>query len=577
MLFQDCQGNTAYDLCCLHGFYECARLLKSLQWAIDKDMGTEQEICSTMAEKNRQQLYRALQEQHQWEVAEEAYKTWLDHRKVLPVTPPSGCKLRSILRVQSSLKSCVTCSQTKSRSVVSTATGRNPHVAKIKISTKQKARNIASVGKPEKMYPFSNYPPRQYRYHTVHPGSSSTINPVQQRRSGSATAGDQVFEGSGKKIKLRTQSAVNQPTQGASTSEIPAHACDIHDSNGVHLNGIEIHAQSPHEREEVNDVDWESHDVSGGNQNNNNRMDGFTTGTELDAPLDAQDDTENTIEGLTFHEVGSENNLKSLSSPGSISPFELFHLLRTSSENSASPCTIVKKHKRSLLLFGAHNSSHTNLSRRVSLSAIPEGEMVTHYSEGHEPSQVFDEEFLYSVMPFAFAASGKDDEQNSQEDVSQLPLVEGLDLETSGNKNAANQGSDLDVAALDPHTDNRNTAQSPTTLKVVNVAWDQHKLEVHQNVTEQALSLRGVKSPTSTRTSSPVGSPLVTPSKTRPASLLLILPSNSLEKQGISSDIVSNIKQVCLLLHSRLENQLRKIVVVFNLIIMRTDLFVYVP
>ena len=545
MPVQDCHGNTAHDLCCLHGYYKCARLLKSLHWANDKNRAAEDKLYSSIAEKCRLQLYQALQVQQRWQLAKEAYKSWLDHKEVLPITPPQGCKLRSLLRVQSTLKTCVPCSQTKSQSFFSTGTGKNPRVTKIEVSTNQKERNIASVGKPEKMYPFSNYPPSKYRQCKGLPKRFLDTKPTKHVRSGSAPAAgttNQTLDGPAGETKLHAQSAVIQPTQGERTPEFlqtPA-AHDIHESKGGHLNDNDIHGQAPHDNEEgTKGTGEEARDMFIGYQNDCDRIDGLVTEDELDdSPTDdVQGDFEGVLDSLTFHEVGSENNLKSLSSPGSISPLELFHLLRMSDyDENLGRCVTSRKFKRSASVTSARQSSRTSLSRQMSLNAIPEGEMVTQYSDRTEPSQVFDEEFLYSIMPFAFSASSKDEEENSTDVMPPTSLVEVPDAENVRDSDEASPGSDLDMTASQALADSRHTTSTPTTLKVVNVTWDWDKPGVHQDVTEQAISLRGDQSLPSTHSPSPVSSPLLTSTKTRPVSLLPFASLNSLKDLETGSD-----------------------------------------
>ena len=469
----------------------------------------------------------------------------------MPITPPQGCKLRALLRTQSSSKTCMSCSKVKSQSSFSTRTDKNPHVAKIELSTDQKERNVASVGKPERMYPFSNYPPSHYRQSKAHPRKLPNMKSREHARSGSAptaSTGNQDLEGSVRKAKLDMHSAVSQPTPGASTPELQTPATDdIHEGKGVNVNGNDVRVLSPHEDEQINGIDEESWDMFKDYQNNGPVTESGLDDSSVD---DTQGDYESTLDSLTFHEVGAENNLKSLSNLGSISPLELFHLLRMSDDDDHGHCKTSMKFKRSASVIGAaRQSSRMTLSRQMSLNAIPEGEMVTQYSEWNEPSQVFDEEFLCSIMPFAFSASSKDEEQNSFEGTSPSSPVEVPDVENSRDSSDVGQGSDLEMTSSQMLADSQNTALTPTTLKVISVTWDWDKPGVHQKVTEQTLSMRAGSSSASTRSQSPVSSPLRTSKKTRPSSLLL---SNSQKNQPIGSDIIKSV-QVSSCLSGRFE------------------------
>ena len=119
-----------------------------------------------------------------------------------------------------------------------------------------------------------------------------------------------------------------------------------------------------------------------------------------------EDGSSTSLDGLTFHDVGPENDLQSLASPvgntsgrgaaPSINPIEF---LRVLSELSSQR---TRSHSRS---HGKYKSSASiKYDRHFSLGSIPEGEIVTSYNKV-EGSQVFDDDFLYNLMPFAFDSS----------------------------------------------------------------------------------------------------------------------------------------------------------------------------
>ena len=138
----------------LYGHHECARLLRALHWAHRKDGVEREKIDSQVLHRARERESSALKTRLQRDAAHDAYTRWM-RSKNLPInadhkSEPS-CK-------EARPQSCGACASALSSHCLGP---RNETLATpIKISHQQKEKNIRSVGKPEKLFPYSNYPPR---------------------------------------------------------------------------------------------------------------------------------------------------------------------------------------------------------------------------------------------------------------------------------------------------------------------------------------------------------------------------------------------------------------------------------
>ena len=199
---------------------------------------------------------------------------------------------------------------------------------------------------------------------------------------------------------------------------------------------------------------------------------------------DDEDGSTSSIDGLTFHEVGPENNLETLiNAPVSretgkavpfINPAELIELFRL--QNSHPKL----HHRRST---GTHLGTHrSRYHRTTSLGSIPEGEIVTKYDDHREGSRIFDEKFLSSLMPYAFAEQITELEQ----EIRGSTLTENTSEEVleNGTRNIDNSDHHHNISCP-------TTNGIPETLKVVTVAWDNETKEVRTTkVEEKKMTLK---------------------------------------------------------------------------------------
>ena len=186
---QDKDGRTAYNIACLHSHHECARLLQALHWANEKDASTNRRMREDTMRQNREREMKALYMRLKKEAADAAYDDWLEKNNAthVGVRPPTECETRCEVRSQPDrTATCSTCSHVASQRQSATTTHyRHKRVTPIKPALHQEKRNLGSVGKPDKMYPYANYPPESMRSHVSsrNPGKSSAMKSSSSKTS----------------------------------------------------------------------------------------------------------------------------------------------------------------------------------------------------------------------------------------------------------------------------------------------------------------------------------------------------------------------------------------------------------
>ncbi len=347
---------------------------------------------------------------------------------------------------------------------------KKPLISKIEISLNQAEHNILAVGKPDKLYPYSNYPPKTYRNHR------QKLTTSLSRPSSSMSGKQRGYKRQRSSSRMSTKS-MPTPRHGGSTptppniqsnsSSLPPSYIDysihkpiknIHEpisslqlsANGYHDNGINNEEEKHHEELEEEE----------------------------------ENGSTSSIDGLTFHEVGPENNLRTLiggepSGPNqsATSPIAvtntaaaLFELFRLSQQenNTSSYQRLGRRHST-----GTRHGSRrqNNYQRTFSLNAIPEGEIVTKYDDQKEGSgsRLFDETFLSSLMPYAFGMGTSENEEE------QTLIDEDFQTNITDRNQINSIDNDINSIVAEP-----NSVVSPIivgntndTLKVVTVAWDE--------------------------------------------------------------------------------------------------------
>lgn len=349
---------TPLDLACLHGNHECARLLKALHWAKNKDCVAEHRIWKNRQCQKQKAVIKIVQTKLRQQEAEIAYEEWLKQNQFS--TSP-------ILLPKPSRTTCETCSKQMSlasKTTCASNTESYPRVAKIQLCFDQAQHNLESVGKPEKLYPYVNYPPAQYRHH------AATKKDPKSRPHSSMSCRQ-----SPRLLQSRSKSAPAKRSSSATSSTF--HELQISKIN--------------HDTKVTPSVGIISSEEKG-----------VITPKHIEALKQESDEGEeegstSSIDGLTFHEVGPENDLRSLVSPTGAPSFDPTDLLKVLSESSSSHKSFRKSHSY------YRPSQHEFYKRKLSL--IPEGEIVTDYDNtNNKDSQLLlDEEFLCNLMPFAFS------------------------------------------------------------------------------------------------------------------------------------------------------------------------------
>ena len=350
------------------------------------------------------------------------------------------------------------------------------HVSKTKLSLQQMDRNVSQVGKPNRMYPYTNYPPAHLRQHNsvTHQSTSDRPPGVRVRMVQSARTNRTTRPCSGKSLRSQSLSSTHYShgrrtphrTKTTSGNDIYSHSESLSST-------IDTKHSSPSHaikhKMSMNIINLENVDLSPGDGTQFNNESPSESGSE-----DSDNGGSSTsVDGLMFHDVGQVNDLKSLSIPfpstsgPAISPTELLQVLRLASNSDTS-----RRQLRRASSFTPHRGGRdrSECGRRFSLGAIPEGQIVTHYHDEQPEKQLeFDAEFLYSIMPFAF--QGLEDTPGYTEQSHTTPTSTCLSHPNSLTATTTPIPTSPTVAQLsksEPVTQGR----APGQLSVVTVAWE---------------------------------------------------------------------------------------------------------
>lgn len=221
-----------------------------------------------------------------------------------------------------------------------------------------------------------------------------------------------------------------------------------------------------------------------------------------------------------FHDVGNTNSLNALSLPNTVTkdrtPAEVIQLLRSLGGLS-------KSYNRSYSFSHSFALAQRNrFQRRLSLGAIPEGQIVTSYSdEDQSTSQIIDGEFLESlILNLGGDGAGREENKNVQYrkglknghiDSVCVHSSESEDSDTlSSSSSSSSVGGALALAEGDDKlyadvsdqlsipcqpdleiSQHDTSAQGtrPQSLKIVNLAWNPCLNSVQSHISEAQLSV----------------------------------------------------------------------------------------
>ena len=290
------------------------RLLRALHWARKKDNIEHKKIDAQALHRARERESSALKTRLQEEAARDAYTRWM-RRKNLPINRDADRMSESSCK-ETRPQSCGACAS----ALTSRCLGNETLATPIKISHQQEVKNIRSVGKPEELFPYSNYPPRQ----TVPQRKKLCITP----RSQSASLGTRASK--------RTEHSRSAPPL-RTNSNVPV----------ATINAMKPYAEVVGEVSPLNEPQ--------GDKQGDNEDDGDTL----------------------FHDVDQVDEFRSSTLPRFSSGKQLTQLLQLISSRTI-PGT---KSTDSLPLSQFHASKRhakyrSQFHRRFSLGAIPEGRVV---------------------------------------------------------------------------------------------------------------------------------------------------------------------------------------------------------
>ena len=387
----------------------------------------------------------ALQERLRKEAADMSYNQWLE-KKNKQENGPSPRERKPMTYARSTVSSRGASKNTS----VSAHKSNLQLTSSIKVNPKQAKRNTTSVGKPEKMQLYTNYPPRSSGSHaSVYFLAKSRSEPPRSGRTSRSTLRSAVSVPAGVKYYSRVHhqqtTAKRDNLKQAVVDTIQKQAVEDTaklESKEAHESGYdmaekqeeELYYEQLEEQQElesridgvtdqiVREIDEEQltateegfkGDNDGPNlkeRNNNEKVEGNDLYPheeeeeidELDFSKLKENDIFNecTIEGDEddlFHDVGQTNSLNALSLPNTLTkdrtPAEIIQLLRSFGGLSRS-------YNRSNSFSHDYSIAHrSRFQRRFSLGAIPEGQIVTNYNdEDQSSSQLLDEQFLESLI-----------------------------------------------------------------------------------------------------------------------------------------------------------------------------------
>lgn len=202
-----------------------------------------------------------------------------------------------------------------------------------------------------------------------------------------------------------------------------------------------------------------------------------------------------------FHDVGDFNDLDSLSLPTIMTkdktPAEILQLLRKIGR-PGSPAD-GRRYRRSNSY--SYSSKQTrSLSRRLSLGSIPEGKIVTDYKEELEDENDIDSQF-FRDLENTIKGLNTADEEWRDDGGEQSPSVEDERYSSAGtNVSTDSKLSPPPVLSSGTHEEEilgaDATAEPPKTLTILNFAWDPGSNLVHTEVSstpiDRKLSLKSL-------------------------------------------------------------------------------------
>lgn len=373
----------------LNGHFECARLLQALHWCSHKDQKLKEKLQleDYLAEKElRDKTFNTLNKRHR---ATKAFEQWLSIKQI-PLgarQDPGACEFRLESRLSHhSTCSCEGCSFSSHSSNISNK--KLTHSTKLSYS--QSPSNLKSVGKPSKMYPYTNYPERPYR---AHKSSDSKV-------AANDRAGKQLHQLS----KTFPLARVNGKVTAAEcyTTPVDDHVVEVtSDDHSASSDNCIVVTPTVNMS---NSSEVQLQENSNSENPKTNEQEGIVNGINtVTGHVRCENGLEQSVvdtgdsNDLTFHDVGPVNDLQTVSA--NVSSPTIIRLLQTQtlqqvSQTASAPVRSVSHSQ----INHRHNAYRGKLHRRVSLGSIPEGRAVMDYSRELEDDHSLQDAIIQELL-----------------------------------------------------------------------------------------------------------------------------------------------------------------------------------
>lgn len=488
-----------------------------MHWAHKKDVLQNNKMRSEQLLQRRETAHKASQARLSLKRGKTAYNNWLEKKHFSnTLEPPQECERRkeSIASPYIHSTVCGTCSK---QSRIPVEDDRRTSMP-IKVNYHQEERNLESVGKPDRLQPYTNVAPKSAKVHKDAGRSGSIVSSASASGRGSRAtsmpAGVKFYTrrvrlcvklGDGNRKKSKVSAETPRTTLGdieTVVSSVPEPALVISTPQQEAFNRrnhIATIEDAPDSDKQSDDSGTESDELDFSKLNE----------VELAYPqydFDVEDDTS------LFHDVGDFNDLDSLSLPTAMTkdrtPAEILQLLRKLGSPRSSGGKRI--YRRSNSYSYSSKQASRPVGRRLSLGSIPEGKIVTDYKEEEEEEDNdIDSQFFRNLENTIKGIGSSDEEGRESRSRSPSPLGE-----PRSGRSSSDEDSSADAHSLSPsptasddetgtHEEEISTTAAapdkpPKTLKILNFAWDPSSNLVHTEVSSTPITTLERKLPLKT-------------------------------------------------------------------------------
>jgi hypothetical protein len=366
ILAKDNDGLYPLDMSVSGGHHEVSRLLQALHWAAHKEDKVNKTLLQSAMKREMDCIERERMSRDRQYKAVRAYEEWMERKSLSQGlrVDPGACQYRLEQRAkEGQTQTCRSCQQSRSTSH-STYTAHHCHIRPINISLVQADKNLQHVGKPGRIYPYTNYPALRKRCYTADIAPIRTASKL--KKTSSCHKKPHSVEGKSQDTVVGSQDIVVGGSQDTIVSGSHATLVGRSKENARDVSSVESPKSKPPPLD-LSQISYVSNVPS--------ELDASVPNvpSELDAsvPNVLDDDLPDSPGELTFHEV-EQNSLRGITSSAYIQQ------VVGSSRHLVPINSLVTFHNH------RHNAYRGKLQRRLSLGSIPEGRMVRSYSSGSD-------------------------------------------------------------------------------------------------------------------------------------------------------------------------------------------------